>query len=77
MNTSAQAAGGRHLAPANPNYPWRVVIFQEDALGWWRSSVFEMASFAEAEFEAMDICTEPYDRGVTAMHYVIGEVANG
>lgn len=75
MNTSMQAAGARHLAPATSDYPFRVLIWERRSLldVWVLAQVFEMATFDEAEAEALETCTEPYPDGVTAMHYVIGE----
>jgi hypothetical protein len=77
MNTSQQAAGARHLAPADRAFPFRVLIWECRSLldVWVLTEVFEMATFAEAENEALETCTEPYADGVVAMHYVIGEVA--
>ena len=76
MNTSLQAASARHLAPATSGFPFRVLIWECRSLldVWVLAEVFEMPTFAEAEEEALGICTEPYPDGVTAMHYVIGEV---
>lgn len=79
LRTSHQASGGRHLAPAMPGYPIRVCIWEQhsaEAGGWRLTEVFEARDFAEAEFEALEVCTEPYPDGVSAMHYVIGEVAS-
>lgn len=75
MNTSLQAARGRHLAPATSDAPFRVLIWERRSLLdiWVLAQVFEMATFDEAEAEALDTCTEPYPDGVTAMHYVSGE----
>lgn len=75
MNTSLQAAGGRHLAPAVPNYPFRVMIWECRGDLWKLAEVYEWETLAGAELVALDTCTEPYPDGVTAMHYVIGEVA--
>jgi hypothetical protein len=78
MNASLQASGGRHLAPAVSPYIWRALVWEEIAGREWQlAHVFEMSSFEEAELYALEACTEPYPDGVTAMHYVIGEVANG
>ena len=52
-----------------------VVIFEEIDGEWSVDQVFEAESYAEAEFMAFDCCTEPYAPGVTAMHFIIGEVA--
>lgn len=75
MNTSAQTSGGRHLAPADKAYPFRALVW-ECRWGEWRvAEIFEWETFAGAEMAALETCTEPYPDGVTAMHYVIGEVA--
>jgi hypothetical protein len=73
MNTSLQASGGRLYAPATTAFPWRVVVHEEIDGVWTVAQVFEAESYAEAEFEAQYICTEPFAPGVTAMHFVIGE----
>lgn len=74
MNTSQQATDRNF--PRNEAYPWRVTVWERDALRLWSiASIFEMQTFAEAEFEAMVVCSEPYGPGIIAMHYVIGEVA--
>jgi hypothetical protein len=81
MNTSMQAAGGRHLAPAVPGYPFRCLVWEchDGDLGpfWKLAEVFEMPTLEMAELYGLDACTEPYPIGVTAMHYVIGEVDHG
>lgn len=77
MNTSLQAAGGRHLAPADPNFRFRCLVWEQRADGWCLAEVFEMPTLEMADLYGLDACTEPYADGVIAMHYVIGEVANG
>lgn len=73
MNISLQAAGGRVSEPADPNHPWRVLVFEQHQDGFWTlSSIFEMSTFDIADMTGMEICTEPYDAGVIAMHYVVG-----
>lgn len=75
MNTSLQAAGGRISAPADPDYPYRILIWECRGDVWKLAEVFEWSTLEGAELAALDTCTEPYPAGVTAMHYVIGEVA--
>lgn len=78
MNLSAQAAGGRISAPADPSYPFRAVIMECDQHGLWCVAlVFECQTAAVADEVAMEICTEPYEAGVVTMHYYVGEVAHG
>lgn len=77
MNTSLQASGGRHLAPAVSPYVWRALVWKERFGEWRLDIVFDMPSFAEAEFHALEEVTAEWDCGVTAMHFIIGEVANG
>lgn len=76
MRTSPQAAGNRHLAPINPPYVWRALIWQEDAAGWRLVSVCEMAAEVDARHFATDVTTKPWESGITKMYYVIGEVAS-
>ncbi len=76
MNTSLQASGGRHLAPAVPGFPFRCTVWEyRDPTGWRLLEVFEMPTQEMAEMYGLDACTEPYPDGVVAMHYVVGEVA--
>lgn len=81
MNTSIQAAGGRHLAPADTANPFRCLVWEcrIGLLGpfWTLAEVFEMPTLEIAELYGLDACTEPYPAGVIAMHYVAGEVGNG
>lgn len=78
MNTSLQASEGRHLAPFDPVYPVRALIWECLSDGAWRlSCVFECQTLEVAEETAMEMCTEPYEAGVTAMHFVVGEVDHG
>lgn len=77
MNTSLQAACGRHLALADKSYPYRVMVWEARGDDWKLAEVFEWETLGGAELVALETCTEPYSDGVTAMHYVIGEVANG
>lgn len=74
MNASPQAIG-RVLWPRDHNYPWRVMIWEERGTEWRLIEVFEEKSFAYAEEQGMNCCTEPWAEGVTAMHYYVGEVA--
>lgn len=76
MNTSHQAAGGRHLAPAVPPYIWRALIWQCEGDDWKLLYVYEMSDRERLEIDALDTVTEQWEPGVTAMHYVIGEVGN-
>jgi len=76
MNTSQQASGGRISAPVDRNYPFRCIVLECDERGLWAiASIFEMATFEVADMTGMELCTEPYSPGVTAMHYYVGEVA--
>ncbi len=77
MNTSMQASHGRQMAPAVAPYVWRALIWKERFGEWFLDMVFDMTSFAEAEHEALEEVTDPdcWGHGVTAVHYVIGEVA--
>lgn len=78
MNVSLQASGGRHLAPFDQSYPVRALIWECLSDGAWRlACVFECQSLEVADEMAMEMCTEPYEAGVTAMHYVVGEVRRG
>lgn len=78
IDISLQASGGRHLAPADPNYPFRAVVLeQHETRGWRRLAIFECATEAEANDLGMDMCTEPYEAGIVAMHFYVGEVGNG
>lgn len=74
MNTSLQAAGGRHLAPAVSPYVWRALVWAERDGQWILDMVFDMPSFEGAEMAALDATTEPWEPGVTNMHFIIGEV---
>lgn len=74
MNTSLQAAGGRHLAPAVSPYVWRALVWAERNSEWRLDMVFDVSSNEEAELLALDAVTEPWESGVTAMHFIIGEV---
>lgn len=76
MNLSLQASGNRLNWPSDPAFPWRTAIFEQRADGTWTlSSVFEMSTAEHAEMTALEICTEPYDDGIVAMHYVVGRAA--
>jgi len=71
---SLQAAGGRVRAPADPAYPFRAVILECTEQGAWRiGCVFECQTAEVADEMAMEMCTEPYEAGVVAMHYYVGE----
>lgn len=72
---SQQAQGGRLTAPADRAFPYRCVVMQEDHRGWMVLCIFEMRTDTEADEAGLEMCTEPYDVGVTAMHYYVGEVA--
>lgn len=76
MRTSQQAGGNRHLAPVSAPCVWRAVVWREDRLGYEMAYVFDMACEKDAEMFALDATTEPWEPGVTAMYYVIGEVAS-
>lgn len=75
MNTSLQASGGRHLAPASEPCLWRVLVWAERADGWRLEMVFDDVSEADADDGGLDATTEPWADGVIAMHYVVGRVA--
>lgn len=82
ISYSQQASHGRHLAPVAAPYVWRAIVWEERFAGsdvWpaeWRIAfIFDMACQLDAEHFALDACTEPWEPGVTGMHYVIGEVA--
>jgi len=74
MNTSLQASGGRHLAPPVPEYPYRVLVWECRGDVWKLTEVFEWSSWDGANYMGLESCTEPWPDGVTAMHYVIGEI---
>jgi hypothetical protein len=75
MNTSLQAAGGRHLAPAVSPFTWRALVWKERFGEWFLDTVFDMPSFEEAEYLALEEVTGDWGHGVTATHFIIGEVA--
>lgn len=74
MNTSIQASGGRHLAPAHAPYLWRVLVWAERADGWRLEYTFDDISEQAADESALDAVTEPWAADVIAMHYVVGRV---
>ena len=74
MSTSLQAAGGRHLAPLVPEYPYRVLVWECRGDVWKLAEVFEWSTWDGANYMGVEACTEPWPEGVTAMHYVIGEI---
>lgn len=75
MNTSLQAAGGRHLAPADPNYPFRVTVWQRlNAGDWTMELVYECATEKEAHEDAQAVLLAYGGDGI-AMHYYVGEIA--
>lgn len=75
MNTSLQASGGRHLAPASAFSLWRVLVWAERADGWRLEMVIDDVSERDADDTGLDATTEPWDDGVINMHYVVGRVA--
>lgn len=75
MNTSLQASGGRHLAPATAPFKFRALIWQEINGEWLLLYVFEGSSLETIERDALEECTAEWEPGTTAMHYVVGEVA--
>lgn len=75
MNTSLQASGGRHLAPANPLYPFRAVVLELLPTGWNRLAVFEAEDAETANDGAVELCGNLIDDGALDVHYYVGEVA--
>jgi hypothetical protein len=74
MNTSLQAHGGRHLAPASAPYLWRALVWAERADGWRLEFVFDDISERDADETALEAVTDAWSPGVIAMHYVVGRV---
>lgn len=76
MNASLQASGDRHLAPADPNFPYRAIVSIEVDGCWRRYAVFESHAEGRAAEDAEDLALElAGELGVTDVHYYVGLVA--
>lgn len=76
IRCSHQTAGGRHLAPFTPAYPFRCIVNQLLPDGWCRTAVFEAADFETANQGSVELCEELIDAGALDVHYYIGRVAS-